>query len=116
MARESAAKGSKYGQWTLARFYYRGECGVAMDHDAGVALWRLAAAQNYDRAQDDLGSNFQCAEEDAEALVWFMRAAAQGHGRVGFTRTAGVLLQTRWKQCADTSAPLKRDGLTLQTV
>ena len=110
MARASAAKGSKHGQWTLARFYYRGEGGVAMDYDAGVALWRLAAAQGYDRAQDDLGSHFQCAEEDAEALVWFMRAAAQGHGRAlymvgvfyenGYSVAADEVEAMRWYKCA----------------
>lgn len=81
MSRESAARGSKFGQWTLAKFYYTGEGGVAMDYDARVTLWRLVAAQNYDRAQDDPVSNFQCAEEDAKALVWFMRAASQWHSR-----------------------------------
>ena len=111
MARESASMGSKYGQWTLARFYYRGEGGVAIDVDAGVALLRLAAAQNYDRAQNDLGSNFQCAAEDAEALVWFRLAAAQGHGRAlymlgvfyenGYSAAADEVEALRWYKCAD---------------
>ena len=52
-----------------------------MDYDAAVALWMLAALQNYDRVQGDLGSMFHDAENSEEALRWFKLAAAQGQGR-----------------------------------
>lgn len=106
----------------MARFYYRGEGGVAIDYDAGVAMWQLAAAQNYcDRAQDDLGSHFQCAQEDGDALVWFKRAAAQGHGRalfmvVVFYENGYSVAANRLEAIRCTSAALKRDGLMLRTV
>ena len=90
LARESAGKGSKYGQWVLARFHARGQGGVAMDYDAAVALWMLAALQNYDRAQGDLGSMFHDAENSEEALRWF-KAGGSSRSRQGIVHDRRVL-------------------------
>jgi uncharacterized protein len=86
-------------------------------------MWQLAAAQNYDRAHDDLGSNFQCAQEDGDALVWFMRAAAQGHGRAlyivgvfyenGYSVAANRVEAMRWyKRGAEAGWSDAADSLT----
>ena len=85
LARESSGKGSRYGQYTLGLFYQHGdsEGGVAQDYAQAVALYRLAAAQNLDDAQDSLGYMYYegvgVAQDDAEALRWYQLAAAQGH-------------------------------------
>ena len=55
----------------------------------------------------------------AEALWWFKLAAAQGFGvalnNVGvYQRRATVLLPTKQRRFAGTSAPLQRDGEKLQ--
>jgi TPR repeat protein len=86
LARESAAKGSRYGQVTLGKLYRAGEGGVAQDYAAALAQYRLAAAaqQNYDSAQNSLGYMYACgfgvAQDYAKALRWFKLAAAQGFG------------------------------------
>jgi len=84
LARASAGKDSKYGQFVLGELYYLGEGGVAQDYAAAVAQYRLAAAQDYDLAQNELG--FMChkgygvAQDRAEALRLYKLAAAQGLG------------------------------------
>ena len=55
LARASAGKGSKYGQRALGCLYREGEGGVVQDYAVAVAQFRLAAAQDYDMAQNDLG-------------------------------------------------------------
>jgi len=79
LARASAGKGSKYGQCTLGDLYYSGEGGVAQDYAAAVAQYRLAAAQGYDMAQNDVGV-YGVAHDCAEVLRWYKLAAAQGLG------------------------------------
>jgi TPR repeat protein len=82
LARASAGEGSKYGQWTLGWLYRVGEGGVGQDYAEAVAQYRLAAAQGYDRAQNELGcmydAGYGVALDYAEALRWFKLAAAQG--------------------------------------
>ena len=77
-------EGSKYGQRTLGRLYREGEGGVAQDRAEAVAQYRLAAAQGYDEAQNDLGfmygEGYGVAQDYAEALRWYKLAAAQGRG------------------------------------
>jgi len=65
--------------------------GLAQDRAQAVALYRLAAAQNFDGAQNSLGFMYyhgmgvakdfakDFAENDAEALRWHQLAAAQGN-------------------------------------
>jgi TPR repeat protein len=83
LARESSGKGSRYGQNMLGEFYQYGVGGVAQDYAQAVALYRLAAAQNLDDAQHNLG--FMCylgegvARDYAEALRLYHLATAQGH-------------------------------------
>jgi TPR repeat protein len=84
LARKSSAEGSKYGQWSLGKLYQNGAGGVAQDYAAAAAQYELAAAQNCDRAQVDLGymhhNGLGVAKDRAEALRWYMLAAAQGLG------------------------------------
>ena len=85
LARESSGKGSRYGQYVLGELYQFGEGGVAHDiaQAQALALYRLAAAQNFDGAQCNLGQMYYLglgvAEDDAEALRLYQLAAAQGH-------------------------------------
>jgi TPR repeat protein len=83
LARESAAKGSKYGQRLLGYFYQKGLAGVMQDRTKAVSMYQLAAAQNYDEAQNDLGfvheNGIGVVVDYAEALRWFKLAANQGH-------------------------------------
>jgi TPR repeat protein len=82
LARESSGKGSRYGQCVLGVLYQFGVGGVAQDYAQALALYRLAAAQNLDRAQSRLGGmyelGFGVAQDDTEALRWFQLAGAQG--------------------------------------
>jgi hypothetical protein len=83
LARESSGKGSRYGQYFLGWSYLSGAGGVALDYAQAVALYRLAAAQNFDEAQWSLGNMYYdgigVAQDFAEALRLFQLAAAQGH-------------------------------------
>ena len=83
LARESSGKGSRYGQHVLGEFYLNGIPGVAVDYAQALALYRLAAAQNFDKAQCSLGDMYSLvicvAQDHAEALRWYQLAAAQGH-------------------------------------
>ena len=83
LARESSGKGSRYGQHVLGRLYEDGGRGVAQDYAQALALYRLAAAQNFDEAQCTLGFMYEeglgVAEDHAEALRLYQLAAAQGH-------------------------------------
>jgi TPR repeat protein len=83
LARESSGKGSRYGQCFLGWLYELGEGGFVRDDAQAVALYRLAAAQNLDGAQSNLGRMYYAgdgvARDYAEALRLFQLAAAQGH-------------------------------------
>ena len=83
LARESSGKGSRYGQYALGCLYRQGLGGVAQDDAQALALYRLAAAQNFDGAQCILGFMYDyglgVAEDVASALRWLQLAAAQGH-------------------------------------
>jgi TPR repeat protein len=82
LARESSEKGSRYGQYILGWLYLNGAGGVAQDNAQAVALYQLAAAQNLDEAQCNLGfmyeQGFGVAKDYAEALRLYLLAAAQG--------------------------------------
>ena len=82
-ARESSGKGSRYGQYVLGELYEDGVGGVAQDCSLAVVLYRLAAAQNLDGAQNSLGIMYTTgsgvARDLAEALRLYQLAAAQGH-------------------------------------
>jgi TPR repeat protein len=83
LARESSGKGSRYGQCMLGMLYRNGGRRVAQDNAQALALYRLAAAQNFDEAQRGLGLMYSLgngvAQDHAEALRWYQLAAAQGH-------------------------------------
>ena len=99
LARESAGRGSRYGQFTLGQLYLRGrslglkggpefdDAGPEFDDAQAVALFRLAAAQGLDAAQCQLGAlisdgyrsgGYRIAHDPAEGLRLFQLAAAQG--------------------------------------
>jgi hypothetical protein len=75
LARESSGKSSRYGQHFLGLLYRNSE--------GRIALYRLAASQNFDDAQYDLGGMYHrglsIEQNNAEALRWYQLAAAQGH-------------------------------------
>ena len=83
LARESSAKGSRYGQCTLGMLHSEGAGGLETDHTQAAALFRLAAAQNLAEAQCNLGILYYdgcvVAPDFVEALRWWQLAAAQGH-------------------------------------
>ena len=83
LARESSGKGSRYGQYVLGVLYDCGAGGVAWDCAQALALYRLAAAQNLDAAQNNLGYMYYCGQgvdqDYAEALRLWQLAAGQGH-------------------------------------
>ena len=82
LARESSGKGSRYGQHALGVLYHTGEGGVAQDYAQAFALFRLAAEQNHDAAQCNLGYmnllGQGVAKDVPEAFRWYQLSAAQG--------------------------------------
>ena len=82
LARKSSGNGSRYGQLVLGVLYENGVGGVAQDYSQAVALYRLAAAQNFDLAQNILGCMYEegsgVAQDHSEALRLYQLAAAQG--------------------------------------
>jgi TPR repeat protein len=84
LARESSGKGSRYGQYVLGKLYVDAvKGGVEEDCAQAVALYRLAAAHNFDEAQNSLGFMYEegygVEQSFAEALRFYQLAAAQGH-------------------------------------
>ncbi len=88
LARESSGKSSRYGQWVLGMLYDEGVGGVAQDRAQAAALYRLAAAQNLDGAQCNLGHMYAYGiyvdEDHAKALRLYKLAAAQGYSYAMF--------------------------------
>jgi TPR repeat protein len=80
LARKSSGKGSKYGQYVLGGWYHYGFGGVAQDYAQAIALYQLAAAQNLDEAQHQLGFlRYYLARDVVETLRLYQLAAAQGN-------------------------------------
>ncbi len=84
LARESSGKGSRYGHYALGLLYRYSVSGpVAQDFARALELYQLAASQNLDEAQNELGNMHHyavgVARDDVEALRWQQLAAAQGH-------------------------------------
>jgi hypothetical protein len=108
LARKSAGKGSRYGQFSLGFVHYWDALDLFSAHEGqeegfaqAVALYRLAAAQGLDEAQvalgdmyfngefgleyhdgsglDDEGEVIVTEEDYAEGLRLYKLAAAQGH-------------------------------------
>jgi len=75
MARDSAGKGSKYGQYCLSMMRLNGNTWME-----GVALLHAAADQQHAPAQYMCGVLCKAQGDPAAALVWFKKAAARGHG------------------------------------
>jgi TPR repeat protein len=114
MACKSSLKNSRYGLFVLGGFCQYGRGGVAQDYAQALALYRLAAAQNFDGAQSRLGHIYDhglgVVEDDAEALRWYQLAAIQGYPpalyMVAFCHEKGhgvpvdVAEAIRWYRCA----------------
>ena len=83
LGRESAAAGSCFGQFVVGSCYYRGDGGIFQDFVEAVRFYRLAAAQDFAAAQNELGwclaGGHGVAQDRAEAVRWHRLAAAQGH-------------------------------------
>ena len=83
LARESAGRGSRYGQYTLGVLHHQGKGGLACDRAQALEFYRLAAAQGLHAAQLSLGSmygfGYGVARNEAEALRLYQLAAAQGN-------------------------------------
>lgn len=89
LARKSSGAGSRYGQYELACMHQHGAAGLALDNGEAVSLYRLAALQQLDAAQRDLGFMFfkewGVAEDHVEALRCYLAAAAQGDAAASIT-------------------------------
>jgi TPR repeat protein len=129
LARDSAGRGSRYGQFTLGQLYLRGrslglkggpefdDAGPEFDDAQAVALFRLAAAQGLDVAQCQLGIMLQsgwCVVRDwTEGLRLLHLAAAQGYPEAlyevaacyehGYGVAADVAEAIRWYRRAQTA-------------
>ena len=79
LARESSAKGSRYGQLVLGHWHEFGGGGVVQDDAQALGLYRLAAAQNLDDAQFSLPHYLVGHGARKEAQRLHQLAAAQGH-------------------------------------
>ena len=84
LARESAAAGSKYGQYVLGSLHLGGRCGLQHDIAQALVYFRLAAEQGLGLAQHELGEMYWhghgVAQDHAAAAGWYRRAAQQGYG------------------------------------
>jgi TPR repeat protein len=82
LARASAGKGCRYGQYVLGMLLVEGVGGVVSDHTEAVRYFRLAAEQGLDVAQKELGVMYEegrgVARDGAAALRWYNLAAEQG--------------------------------------
>ena len=85
LAHQSAAAGSKYGQYVLGRSYLSGfRQRLPQDVAQALVYFRLAAEQGLEMAQLELGELYAgghgVAQDHAAAAVWYRRAAQQGYG------------------------------------
>jgi TPR repeat protein len=88
-ARESAGRGSKYGQYALGWLHQRGGGGIDVDNTQALSFYRLAAAQGLDEAQYEIGDMYRhgwfgVSLDHDEALRWYQLAAAQGYAQALF--------------------------------
>jgi TPR repeat protein len=87
LGRESAAAGSCFGQYVVAKCYHEG-WGVAQDHAEAARWYRLAVEQGHAAAQNNFGIMFAkgqgVAQDHAEAARLYRLAAAQGHAGAQF--------------------------------
>jgi hypothetical protein len=83
LGRESAAAGSCFGQFVVGSCYYRGDGGIFQDFVEAVRFYRLAAAQDFPAAQNELGwclaDGRGVAQDRAEAIRLYRLSAAQGN-------------------------------------
>jgi hypothetical protein len=105
----------------LGALYQYGRGGVAENFAQAVALYRLAAAQNLDGAQNNLGRMYDhghgVAEDSAEALQLDQLAAAQDilkHRSLSLPITRTPFVKTGPKPFDGTGAHKQRVTLTLQ--
>ena len=108
LARESSGAGSRYGQYVLGCMNQHGAAGLALDHGEAVSLYQLAASQQLDAAQRDLGFMFfkgwGVAEDHAEGLRCYLAAAAQGDAAA--LNSAAVCHHAGWGTAVDFDAAM----------
>ena len=82
LARDSAASGSRYGQYMIAESYYDGLNGLEKDFGQAVIYYRLASFQHLDEAQNSIGYlhilGHGVKRDKPEGLRFYKLAAAQG--------------------------------------
>jgi TPR repeat protein len=110
LANDSSDSGSMYGQLALGKLHHHAAARLGKESPKAVDLYRLAAAQGLDEAQNSLGDMYHngiCVPLIyATALKWFQLAAAQGHPSAlysigifhqhGFGITVDVAEAIRW--------------------
>jgi hypothetical protein len=83
LGRDSEAAGSCFGQYVVGSCYYRGDGGIFQDFAEAVRFYRLAAAQDFAAARNELGwclpGGYGVAQDRAEAIRMYRLAAAQGY-------------------------------------
>jgi TPR repeat protein len=112
-AHKSSEKGSKYGLFALGCFHYYGLGDVSQNRIQAASFFRIAAAQNLDEAQCELGLlhlRGKTQDDDDDVLRWFKLAAAQGHPEacywIAFCHESGEGVDEnkaeaiRWYKCA----------------
>ncbi len=88
LARDSVARGSEFGHFSMGDALRYGCRGVERDAAAAAAHYRSAAAQGLDAAQFELGQmygkGYGVTRDAAAALRWYMLAASQGYIKAFF--------------------------------
>ena len=77
---KAADAGDAEAQFTLAHMYSNGQ-GVAKNDETALKLYTLAAMQDHESAQLNLGVAYYYKGDLSKATEWLTRAAEQGHPR-----------------------------------
>ena len=109
LARVSAGKGSRYGQYTLALLHDRSRGKITRDVAKAVAFYQLASAQGLDAAQCELGNTLirgrVVARNYAEGLRLCHLSAAQGYTRA--FNSIAECHESGWGVAADASEAIR---------
>jgi len=109
LARVSAGKGSRYGQYTLALLHRKSRGKITRDVAKAVAFYQLASAQGLDAAQCELGNILihgrVLARNYAEGLRLCHLSAAQGYTRA--FNSVAECHESGWGVAADASEAIR---------
>lgn len=98
-----AALGDARAETDLGEMYYNG-WGVTQDVDRAYALQLQAVAQNYGKAEDNLGWMYDNRGDEISATHWFWRAA--GHGNADGQADLGRQLHLGYSVARDDTAAI----------